>query len=324
MHSALDKALDWTVLPGYTSLGYALRRRAWEELPPQSLSGRRILVTGAGSGIGRAACARLASLGADVHMLVRDRGRGETARGTIPSPDRARVEVELCDVSDLDAVREFAAGFSARVGQLHGLVHNAGVLLPRPQRSRQGYELTLATHVLGPLLLTELMLPALRSAAPSLVVFVASGGAYTARLDLADLELEREEFDGSRSYAHAKRIQLILAGELAAREGRNGVGFAAEHPGWADTPGLERSLPRFHRILRPLLRDAEAGADTVVWLLANPEAAAEHPGAFWHDRRPRPAHRLSRTRETAAERRQLLRDLERLIDRDSDRQEVNR
>lgn len=313
MHQALDKALDWTVLPGYTSLGYALRRRSWEELTPGSLAGRSVLVTGASSGIGTAACARLASLGANVHMLVRDESRGEAARRTIPAPARERVEIELCDVSDLDAVREFAAGFATRVPELHGLVHNAGVLLQRRERSRQGFELTLATHVLGPLLLTELLMPALRKGAPSQVVFVASGGAYTARLHADDPELEDEEFDGPRFYAHAKRIQLILARELAERERGSGVGFAAEHPGWADTPGLERSLPRFHRLLRPILRDAEAGADTIVWLLVHPEASAAHPGALWHDRQPRSAHRLPGTRESAAERERLWRELEQLI-----------
>jgi NAD(P)-dependent dehydrogenase (short-subunit alcohol dehydrogenase family) len=310
----LDRALDWTVVPGFSSIGYALRRRSWQDPAPDALAGRSVLVTGSSSGIGAAACAGLARLGASVHMLVRDSERGEATRRRLPAALRERTRLELCDVADLDAVRAFAADFGRRVPQLHGLVHNAGVLLPRRERSPQGHELTLATHVLGPLLLTELLLPALRRAAPSQVVFVASGGAYTARLRAADPALEREEFDGPRFYAHAKRIQLVLAAELARREAGSGVAFAAAHPGWADTPGLERSLPRFHRLLRPILRDAEAGADTIVWLLANPAAAAAHPGAFWHDRRPRPAHRLPRTRESAAERERLLGELEELIE----------
>jgi NAD(P)-dependent dehydrogenase (short-subunit alcohol dehydrogenase family) len=322
--SFLDKAMDWTVLPGFTRLGYEARRRGWKELEPGALGGRSVLVTGASSGIGAAACARIAELGGTAHMLVRDRRRGEAARrralGQIGGGGDAaeRLRLELCDVSDLEAVRSFAADFSDRVGELHGLVHNAGVLLGRRERSAQGYELTLATHVLGPLLLTELLLRKLRDAAPSLVCFVTSGGAYTAAANPEDPELDGEEFDGPRFYAHAKRVQIILAEELAAREQGSGVAFASEHPGWADTPGLERSLPRFHRLMRPLLRDADQGADTVVWLLANPEAAARHPGALWHDRRPRPAHRLPRTRDGVDQRRRLMTELESLIRQPTD------
>jgi hypothetical protein len=89
------------------------------------------------------------------------------------------------------------------------------------------------------------------------------------------------------------------------------VRFAAMHPGWADTPGLQRSLPRFHRLTRPLLRDDRQGADTIVWLATAP--AAEVPGGrFWHDRRPRPTHRLPRTHESAEDRRALWRESQRL------------
>jgi hypothetical protein len=67
------------------------------------------------------------------------------------------------------------------------------------------------------------------------------------------------------------------------------------------TPGVAASLPRFDRLMRPLLRDPDAGADTIVWLAGSPPAA-ENAGAFWHDRRPRPKHRVPWTRESPAER----------------------
>ena len=74
------------------------------------------------------------------------------------------------------------------------------------------------------------------------------------------------------------------------------------HPGWVRTGGLDEALPRFARLARPLLRDPQQGADTAVWLLAAPEAPSG-PSGFWHDRQPRPLHRLPRTRETESERR---------------------
>jgi hypothetical protein len=76
------------------------------------------------------------------------------------------------------------------------------------------------------------------------------------------------------------------------------------HPGWVDTPGISASLPGFHAVMGPVLRDVEAGADTVVWL-----AATEPPpagGRFWHDRAARPMHYLPHTRETPADRQALL------------------
>jgi NAD(P)-dependent dehydrogenase (short-subunit alcohol dehydrogenase family) len=123
---------------------------------------------------------------------------------------------------------------------------------------------------------------------------------YTARLEGDDLELDRRAFEGPSFYAHTKRAQVVLTEILAQRE-RHGVAFASMHPGWVDTPGLRSSLPRFHRLLRPLLRDARQGADTVVWL-ATASPTDVPTGLFWHDRRPRPTHRFPTTRETFEDR----------------------
>jgi dehydrogenase/reductase SDR family protein 12 len=73
------------------------------------------------------------------------------------------------------------------------------------------------------------------------------------------------------------------------------------HPGWADTPGLAESLPRFQALLRPLLRSPEQGVDTIVWLAAA-DAPLRCTGRLWHDRRVRPFHLLRRTRESASDR----------------------
>lgn len=304
--SILDRGLDLAVVPGFGSPGYRARSRAWSEPPgPSAVAGADVIVTGASAGIGEAACAGLAARGARVHMVARNRERLEAAaervRGRVGAGAAGDVETWACDLSDLDAVRSFAAGFRARRPDLRGLLHNAGVLVGERERSPQGHELTLATHVLGPLLLSGLLAPDLRAAAPSRVVFVSSGGMYTARLRADDLELEHEEFDGTRFYAHAKRLQVIAASELAERWGPEGIRVYSMHPGWVRTGGLSDALPRFTRLVGPLLRDPEQGADTAVWLLASPDVP-RGPSGFWHDRRPRPVHRLPRTRESAAER----------------------
>ncbi len=312
LSSAIDRILDFTVAPGYGRLGYRLRSRGWaERVPSGALRARDVLVTGASSGIGEAACRQLCEAGARVHLLARDRERGEAARERVQAAGPGEATLHLCDVSDLDSVRDFAKGFAGEVPALAGLIHNAGVLTPRRERTAQGLELTFATAVAGPFLMTRLLSGALREGAPSRVVWVSSGGMFTAGLEPDDPQLDNREFDGPRFYAHAKRAQVILAELFAEREGDSGIAFASMHPGWADTPGLTASLPRFHKIMGPILRGADEGADTAVWLLAAPEASARS-GALWHDRRPRSPHRVPGTRESAADRERLWAELDRL------------
>jgi NAD(P)-dependent dehydrogenase (short-subunit alcohol dehydrogenase family) len=299
----LDRALDLTVLPGYSRLGFGLRGLDRESAIAGDLSGRVALVTGGSSGIGEAACEGLLVAGATVHLLGRDEGRTASAISRIESrlPQAPRLVPELCDISDPRRVRRFADDFRERVPALDILVHSAGVLNGRRRRTAQGLELTFATNVLGPFLLTEQLLPALRSGTTSRVITVSSGGMYTARLDAGDPQLDDREFDGPGFYAHSKRAEVVLNRLWAERYAADGVAFHAMHPGWADTGGLRASLPRFRRLMRPLLRDARQGADTIVWLATAP-TLDPRSGGFWHDREARPEHRLARTRETAAER----------------------
>ncbi|WP_203336756.1 SDR family NAD(P)-dependent oxidoreductase [Nocardioides limicola] len=297
----LDRLLDRSVVLGYTSWGLRLRRRSWQpdDPAPDALAGRRALVTGAGSGLGEATALGLARLGATVHLLVRsaDRARPAVARiGQALAADGlpSRVQVEACDVSDLASVRRFADGFTL---PLDVLIHNAGVMPAARTTSAQGHELTLATHVLGPVLMTELLQPALRaSETGARVVFVSSGGMYTQRLDAADPEFENGRYRGSVAYARSKRLQVALTPLLARRWP---TAVYAMHPGWVDTPGVAQSLPVFRAVTRPLLRTAEQGADTTVWLAATEPAPPA--GTFWHDRQQRPAHYRRSTHSTAAE-----------------------
>ncbi len=303
----LDKAMDLTVLPGYSRIGIAVRRGFWSEQAEAGLEGRRVLVTGASSGIGAAACHLFARGGADLHMLVRDRAKGEGVRDSIAAATGSdRIHVEVCDLSSLASVREFATGFAERHSDLHVLVNNAGVMPQQRTHTDEGFELTFATNVLGPYLLTDLLLPLLRAGAPSRVINVSSGGMYTEGLDAADLQLERREYDPPAFYAHSKRCEVLLTELWDERLAGSGVSFHSMHPGWADTPGVETSLPTFRRVLGPVLRNAAEGADTIVWL-AGADEPARRAGRFWHDRVVRPTHRLPRTRSGDADREQLWR-----------------
>jgi NAD(P)-dependent dehydrogenase (short-subunit alcohol dehydrogenase family) len=224
------------------------------------------------------------------------------------------VRVYLCDVSDLRDVRAFAARFTADEPHLDVLVNNAGALPAERTVSADGNELTLATNVLGPFLLTNLLIPVLSASAPARVINVSSGGMYTQRLHVDDLQSTGGGFDGPTVYARTKRAQVILTELWATRLAGTGVVVHAMHPGWADTPGVASSLPRFHKLTGPLLRSPQQGADTIVWLGAAAEPG-ESSGGFWHDRRQRPTHRVPWTKETPEDRERLWRECERLTSR---------
>jgi dehydrogenase/reductase SDR family member 12 len=301
----VDTVMDRAVVPGYTKIGYWVRRSGWPDDDPRpgALAGRRALVTGASSGLGEAAALGMARLGAAVHLLVRDEVKGRAVLDEIAAqvPD-AELRLEVCDMSDLDAVRRVAADLATRLDRLDVLVHNAGALPPERTESAQGHELTVALHVLGPVLMTELLLPVLRGR-DARVVLVASGGMYTQRLPVDDPDYERGRYQGTVAYARSKRMQVALAPLMQQRWAAAGVSVHVMHPGWADTPGVASSLPTFKKVTGPLLRDTEAGADTIVWLAATEPTPVG--GRFWMDRAERPTHYRRATHDTAAERERM-------------------
>ncbi len=310
--SLLDTALDLAVVPGYASVGFRIRERSWDPSELDAMDGKVVLVTGASSGLGMAAAEGFARLGASVRLLARSEQRGERARKTVMArTGNQDVQLSLCDLSDLESVREFAAGFQLEEQRLDVLVNNAGVMPAKRTLSREGFELTFATNVLGPFLLTNLLLGLLQRSAPARIVNVSSGGMYTQRLDGDDLQTERRDYDGPSAYGRSKRAQVILTEQWAERLRASQVVAHSMHPGWADTPGIRSSLPRFHKVTKPLLRDSTEGADTIVWLGAA-VAPARSSGLFWHDRRPRPTHRVPWTRESPEDRARLWKACERL------------
>jgi len=303
----VDAALEATVAPSFARVGYALRSRLEPFAAPPSLAGRRALVTGATSGIGLAVAERLAALGAEVVLLGRDADRTRHACEQVAAAGGRPAQAGLADMAEPDSVRAFAADIARRFDGLDVLVHNAGALARTYTTNGHGLETTVAAQVVSPFLLTTLLLPQLEAAAPGRVITVASGGMYSERLDLARLVAAPATYDGVRTYARVKRAQVALAAEWARRVDPGRVVFQAMHPGWVDTPGLRRALPGFAGLVGPLLRSAEQGADTIVWLAAAPEAAA-HSGSFWHDRRRRRVHRVPWTRsdDERAEARRLF------------------
>lgn len=288
----VDAALELPVAPSFTRLGFHVRRRLerWEPLAGHRLDGRAVVVTGATSGLGRAATAMLARLGATVVAVGRDAAKLDRLVGEQPG-----VVPEVADLSDLDAVRALAGRLAASPLPLDTLIHNAGALLHERTTTAQGLEVTVATQVVAPFLLTHALLDSLTT--PARILTMSSGGMYAAPLEVERLQMAPDSYDGTRQYALAKRAQVTLNEMWAERVGGDRAVFGAVHPGWADTPGVAESLPTFRRVVGPGLRTPEEGADTIVWLAAA-DGVLSRSGAFWLDRRVRPIHRLPSTRRS--------------------------
>ncbi|CAK9154188.1 unnamed protein product [Ilex paraguariensis] len=210
------------------------------------IEGKNCIVTGANSGIGYAAAEGLASRGATVYMVCRNKERGEAALSKIQSATgNKNVYLEVCDISSVGEIKSFASSFSSKDVPIHVLVNDAGLLEHKRIITPEGYELNFAVNVLGTCTMTELMLPLLEKAAPDArVITVASGGMHTAPLT-KDLQFSGTNFDGVEQYARNKRVQVALTEKWAEMYKTKGIGFYSMHPGWAETLGVAKSLPGF-------------------------------------------------------------------------------
>ena len=303
-----DAALDATVVASFDRRGFLRHREGFD---PEALNvdmrGRHCVVTGANSGLGYATCRELARASAIVWMICRNAARGEAARAKLlEEVAGADLRLVCLDVSDLGAIRELCA--APPMPHIDVLVHNAGVLPSTRGASVDGLEQTLATNLVGPFALTHGLLPLLERGERARIIWVSSGGMYPRRLSVKALADPSEPFDGVRAYADTKRGMVVASELLAERLAPRGIAVHSMHPGWANTPGVQTSIPSFWERTQNILRSPEEGADTILWL-AICDLAQSQPGRFWFDRAPRKTHLLPWTRVSDAARADFWRTL---------------
>ena len=230
--------MDRTVAPGFTRIGSAVRSRlpGWpEDPPPGALVGRTAAVTGATSGLGLATAEGFARLGASVRLVVRDEEKGARSASASRSWCRARRSRSTGATSPTSTTYA-ASPTELDVDRLDVLVHNAGAMPATRTESPQGHELTMALHVLGPVLMTELLRPVL-TGHDARVLLVTSGGMYgqapaRRRPGVPPRRLQPD---------HRLRAQQAGPGGAAARARaaggrRRGIGVHATHPGLGRHP----------------------------------------------------------------------------------------
>jgi NAD(P)-dependent dehydrogenase (short-subunit alcohol dehydrogenase family) len=254
------------------------------------MKGTVCVVTGATSGIGKAAATALARLGATVVLVGRDRDRTEAAAAEIAPVSASPPRAEVADLASLEQVRGLAGRLDG-LERIDVLINNAGLVLGERRVTQDGLEHVFALNHLAPFLLTSLLLPKLTASAPARVVTVTSDAHSAARLDLNDPNLEHG-WDSWRSYANSKLANILFTRELARRLDGTGVTANCAHPGVVRTGFGRESRPLLKlgiTIARPFMLSPERGADTIVYLASSPDVAGQTGGYYVKRQRREPS-----------------------------------
>jgi NAD(P)-dependent dehydrogenase (short-subunit alcohol dehydrogenase family) len=265
----------------------------WTASKIPSQTGRRVVITGANSGIGFEAALELARRGAEVILPARTEAKAADAVRRIQAAvQRAKVTPAALDLASLASVRAFAAFYAGQFpGQSLDLhINNAGVMaVPTRELTVDGFERQFATNYLGPFALTALLFPHLKPQAGTRVVTVASSAANMGKIEFDNLQSERVYKPMFGTYSQSKLADLVFALELQRRLTAAGSSIlsTAAHPGYAVTnlqtsgPGDSgfSSLRMMMAIMKPILsQDAAHGALPTLLAATAPEAV---PGGYY-------------------------------------------
>ncbi len=279
----------------FSALGYRRAARQWQEFQPD-FSGQTWLITGATGGIGRAIALAANQYGARVLAVARSEDKLAALKKDASTPKRL-VPVQT-DLALMAGIRRLPQARAVTTRPIDVVVNNVGVLLNEHSLTEEGLETSFATNILGYFVLTEALKDAGCLADDGIVINVSSGGMYGSPLKLEPMNcLDPKSFDGMNAYAMHKRAMVELT-RWWNQQWQGQPVAQVMHPGWVDTEGVQTSLPGFRRTLKKVLRNAEQGADTVLWLAdQRPEPPAD--GGIWLDRSLQPEHEFSWTRRSS-------------------------
>ena len=297
-------------LARFTRHGYTRGRKHWNPISAD-LRGKHMLITGASTGLGHASALELARRGAELTLVMRNPTKAKAVKAEIlRETGNENVAIEIADLSLLAHVDALAERLLSAGRPIDVLVNNAGALYNERRETSEGLEASFALLLASPYRLTLALKPLLQAAGRARVINVVSGGMYSQKLSVKNLVSDTSDgYSGSVAYAKAKRALMVVTRHWASAWRGDGIAVNAMHPGWADTPGVQTSLPLFHAITRFALRSPAEGADTIVWMAAATEAS-KLSGQLLLDREPQTLYLLRGTQEAPAERKKLLQFME--------------
>ena len=277
------------VIHDFSSIGYKSAKKNFKVIT-SNLESKVAVVTGASSGIGFESALKLARRQATVILVGRNEIKLNSAKEKIISETgNENIIIEKADLSLLRETKSVAKRISDKFESIDILINNAGAMYNTREVTDEGYEKSIALLLYSPCLLGELLLPQLKkSKAGARIVNVSSGGMYTQKLDLEDLE-SNQNYSGPVAYAKAKRGLVIMNEYWANTLKSENISSFCMHPGWADTEAVRTSMPGFYTITKSILRTPEEGADSIFWLAASDELK-NTTGGFYLDRKRQPTH----------------------------------
>ena len=256
-----------------------------------NLTDKTIIITGANSGIGKAASIQLAAMGAHVAMMCRSQERGEQALQDVRSASNSdKLELILVDMASQESVRQAVSEFFSRHTRLDVLIHNAANFDHRqktPVMTPDGLENVFATNHVNIVLMTDLLLDTLKTSAPSRIITVASKGLMT--YPFLDIEFDNlngeKKFNMQHAYYHAKQAQVMFTFDLAERLKGSGVTVNCVRVGNVAIPDtrldhLPSWLVKIYHAKRKFAMTPEKMSDTYVWLAADP-SMENVTGGYW-------------------------------------------
>ena len=298
----------------FTQVGYLARRVFWPSFTP-SFSGQHWLVTGGSGGLGREMVMTALRAGATVAAAARSADKLRALEADAKAAGLSGLDTECCDFTLTADTQRLVERLLAKGRRIDALMNNVGVLNDDLTITAEGREASFGSNILSHYQLTEALVAGGLLGRGSVVVNVTSGGGYNVPLMTSMLNVtDPARYNGTVAYGFHKRGQMVLNQHWRDTYGARGIDFYVMHPGWSDTAGVKRSLPRFRKILRPILRDERSGADTAIWLAGTRPKQPEQE-LVWFDRKVRSAHAYERTRTTKDTPATLVAFLQRELDK---------
>src|SRR6185369_6124804 len=265
-----------------------------------------VVVTGASSGIGKVVARRLAGDGWRVIAVGRDPGRtAEAAKELAAAKGGESIELLRADLSRMAEVGALANEIAARTDRIDVFINNAGGVANRLVMTDEGLEQNFAGNHLGPMLLTQRLLPLLRAAAADqphgtvrIINTSSAASEMLPAIDIDDLQ-GLNDFDPGRTYCAGKLANILFTRSLSRRLADDGITVHAVHPGVVDSNFYTDLTEEMEANTRDIPKiSEEAGADTLLWLATDPEGA-KHSGTYWYERAPRAVNPLANDADLA-------------------------